>query len=82
MDRSRTKDRNQTKDRNRTKGRTLGMGVSVRDKTVGLGSPGQISAWCNRLGVHRAFAGTLQSTHRASRVSVDPYPLCRVASKG
>ena len=82
MDRSRTKDRNQTMDRNRTKGSTLWLVVSVRDETAGLGSPGQISARCNRRGVYRVFAGTLQSTHRASRVSVDPYPLCRVASKG
>ena len=66
-------------DRNRTKDRTLGLCVSVRDETAGLGSPGQISSRSNRRGVYRAFVGTLQSTHRASRVSVDP---CRVASKG
>ncbi len=69
-------------DLNWTKDRTLGLGVSVRDETAGLGSPGQISARCNRRSVYRAFVGTLQSTHRASRVSADPYPLCRVASKG
>ncbi len=82
MDQNRTKDSNWTKDRNRTKERTLGLGVSVRDETTGLGSPGQISARCNRSGIYRAFVGTFQSTHRASRVSADPYPLYRVASKG
>ena len=48
MDWSRTKDHNRTMGRNRTKGRTLGLGVSVRDETAGLGSPGQISARRNR----------------------------------